>query len=79
MAGEREVDRDPVDPRVKGTFSVKLVQLLECPNERILQDILGILGRANEADDGRVQTILVSPDQNPERLGLACSACVPRA
>ena len=43
---------------------MELVELLEGPDECILEDILGILGRASQANDGRVQTILVSPDQD---------------
>ena len=67
---EREVYGDPVNPRIERALSVELIELLEGPHERVLEDVLGILGGAQEPQDGRVETILVSPHQDAERLGL---------
>ena len=47
MAGERQVHRDPVDPRVEGAVSLELVELLERADERVLEDVLGVVGRAD--------------------------------
>jgi hypothetical protein len=50
---------------------VELVQLLECPDECVLQDIFRILGRAQHPEHRRVQPILIPTDQGSERLGFA--------
>ena len=79
VAAERQVDGDPVNPRIERTFSMKLVELLEGPHERVLEYVLGVLGGAQEPHDGRVQTILVPADQDAECLGLALAACLHKA
>jgi hypothetical protein len=69
MSTQGKIDRDPVNPGIKRTLPVELVQLLERPDECILQHILGIFGGAQEPEYGRVQPILIPADQHPERLG----------
>ena len=39
--------------------------------EGLLQDVVCILRAAGQSQDGRVEAVLVSADQDPERLGLA--------
>jgi len=71
VSTKREIDRDSINPGVKRAFSVKLIQLFKRANERILQDILGILRGADQSQDRRVQPILVAADQRTECLGMA--------
>jgi hypothetical protein len=53
---------------------MKLIELLEPAHKSVLQDVLCVFRRTHQPDDGREETILVSPDQNPECLGLARAA-----
>ncbi len=71
MAAQRQIDRDAIDPRVEGTVSLELVELLERAHERVLQDVLGVLGRTGEPQNRRVQPFLVAFHQDVERVGPA--------
>lgn len=53
---------------------MELIEFLEPTEKGVLQDVLSVFRGTREPDDGRVKTVLVSPDQNPECLGLARSA-----
>src|SRR5208337_570874 len=74
MTAQRQVDGNPVNPGVKRAFSMKLIEFLEPAHKSVLQDVLCVLRRTHQPDDGREETVLVSPDQNPECLGLARAA-----
>ena len=50
---------------------MKLIELLEGANKRILQDVFGVFGGADQPQDRWVQSFLVASDQGAERLGLA--------
>ena len=71
MSTQGQIDRDPIDPGIKRALPLELVQLLERPDKRVLQDIFSIFGGAQEPEHSRVQPILIPTDQVPERLGLA--------
>jgi hypothetical protein len=75
VTAQGNVDTDPVNPGVERAVAMKLVEPLESPNKRVLQDILSIFMGAHEPQDGRIETILVSANQDTECLGIACAAC----
>jgi hypothetical protein len=70
MSTQRQIDRDSIDPGIKRALPVKLIQLFKRPNERVLQDVFGILSGADQSQDCGVQPVLMATDQGTERLGL---------
>jgi len=73
MPTEREIDRNSIDPGVKRALPVKLIELFKRANERVLQDVFGVLRRADQPQDCWVQPVLVAPDQGTECLGVTCA------
>ena len=71
IAAQGQVDGNSIDPGIERAISLKLIEFLECANERILQNIFGVLGGADEPEDRRIQTFLVASDQSTERFGMA--------
>ena len=71
VTGEGQVDRNSIDPRIEGAISLKLIEFLECANKRVLQDVFGVLGGADEPQDRGIQAFLVASDQDTERFGMA--------
>jgi len=70
-SADGEIDRDPVNPRVEGACSLKLVELDVSTNERILKDVARILLGAKEPQDRRVEAVLMTPDERAEGFGTA--------
>jgi hypothetical protein len=79
MSTQGQIDRDPIDPGIKRALPLELVQLLERPDKRVLQDIFRIFGGAQEPEQSRVQPILIPTHQDPERLGLTRATCLHKA
>ncbi len=71
VTAQGKVDGNSIDPRIERALPLKLIEFLECANERVLQDVFGVLGGADEPQDRWVQAFLVASDQGTERLGLA--------
>ena len=76
---ESKIDGDSVYPRIERAISLELVEFLERSEKRVLQDVLGILGGADEPEYCWVQSILVAQDQGAERLGLTRATCFYKA
>jgi hypothetical protein len=61
-----QVHSDPVDPGIERAFSVKLVELLERFQERVLQEIERIFRAAGQPEHRGVKPVLIALDQNPK-------------
>jgi hypothetical protein len=68
---DRGVERNPVQPRKKLRVSLKRVQRLIRAQERVLNDISGIVGAVNQSQRGIVKPCLVSGYQLAEGVPLA--------
>ena len=75
-AAQRQVDGDPVDPCVERAFPVEPAEFLIRTQERLLQQVLRVLGAAGQPQDGGVKSVLVTSDQDPVRLRLTRSTRV---
>lgn len=64
--GRSHVECNPVKPGVKGTSSVKRLQLDESLDKRVLDDVEGIVGRSDDVDQRIEQAVLIFLDQLPK-------------
>ena len=64
--GRGHVECNPVKPSVKGTSSVKRLQLDESLDKRVLDDVEGIVGRSDDVDQRIEQAVLIFLDQLPK-------------
>ena len=65
---DRRVDRDSIDPSIKGTIFAKRRQLAECLEERVLQNIVGIRRVSKHSRDAVEQSVLVLHHQRSKSL-----------
>jgi len=61
--GQSKIERDPVEPREKSAVALEGIKLEIRLDECLLNDIFGLVGIANDADHGRIETVLVAKHQ----------------
>jgi len=59
-ASQREIECDPIEPSKESAIALEGVEFQVRLDERFLDNILGFVGIANDADHGRVETVLVA-------------------
>lgn len=69
---ERVVERDSIDPGEETTVTLECIQFDISLDERILYDILCLVGRTDDVQHGTVEAILVPLNQLPKCLAMSC-------
>ena len=70
-ASECEIECDAVKPGKESAVTLERIELEIGLDERFLHDILGFVGVPNDADHGRVETVLVAEYEGFKRGALA--------
>ena len=65
-SSQGEVECDTVEPGEKAAIALERIELEVGLDERFLDDVFGFVGAANDADHGRVESVLVAEYQGFE-------------
>jgi hypothetical protein len=75
MAGDRDVHRDAVQPRIESAVASEGVQFAMDLNESVLGDVFGLMQRPANVQQSSAQSVLIFADQAAESGGIAVRSC----